>query len=169
MLRKRIADVWAGEEGQAPTPIPRPLEAGHQLAFARAGTIPAAVARVETQLVHDLDAWLQQNRGVRLEGRHLPTGDGGPPLRVDAFLPEENLLIEAKAGAGRESVRMALGQLLDYRRYFDVPPSLAGLFPTRPTADMVDLLHEHGVAVIHRDAEGFVVNPPAGAAVDRPA
>lgn len=161
-LRERLADVWVAEEGHAPTAVPRPLEAGHPLAFVRAGTTPAAVARVEARLVHDLDAWLQANRDVRLEGRHLPTGDGGPPLRVDAFLSEENLLIEAKAGAGRESVRMALGQLLDYRRYFDVPPSMAGLFPIRPTADMVELLHEHGVAVIHRDAETFVIDPPAG-------
>ena len=35
------------------------------------------------------------------------------PLRCDIFLPENNVLIEAKSSYRRESIRMAIGQLLD--------------------------------------------------------
>ena len=49
------------------------------------------------------------------------------PLFCDIVLPEKNLLIEAKASGGRDSIRMAIGQLLDYRRLEETKPQLAVL------------------------------------------
>jgi alkylated DNA nucleotide flippase Atl1 len=112
--------------------------------------------REEATLVHDLAAWVADRHGEVLTRWALPTGEGGPPLLTDAFLPSHRLLIEAKAGAGREYVRMALGQLLDYRRYVPAPaPGLAVLLPVAPSRDMAALLAEHAVGVIHRHGEGF--------------
>lgn len=79
------------------------------------------------------------------------------PLRVDLYDQTEHVLYEAKASACREAVRMALGQLLDYRRAFDVPPELRVLLPERPADDLVDLLAEHKVRCVYPNSDaGFV-------------
>jgi len=70
------------------------------------------------------------------------------PLRCDIFLPERNVLIEAKSSDRREFVRMAVGQLLDYRRYEKTEPELAILLPYWPNADIRDLLVSLDIALI---------------------
>ncbi len=50
-------------------------------------------------------------------------------LVADAFDPDQNLLIEAKSTAMRSSMRMAVGQLLDYSQSLPRKPSLAVLVP----------------------------------------
>jgi hypothetical protein len=56
----------------------------------------------------DRDQILVGHRVNLLEGGHMYT---------DAFNKTTDELIEAKASAGREFVRTALGQVLDYSRY----------------------------------------------------
>ena len=51
----------------------------------------------------------------------------------------QNILYEAKGSADRMSVRLALGQVLDYGRYVD-GAQLAVLLPEAPAADLVELL-----------------------------
>lgn len=101
---------------------------------------------------------------LREEG-HTVTGyriqHAGPvrPLRVDLYDQTEHVLYEAKASSGREAVRMALGQLLDYRRAFDVPPGLRMLLPERPADDLVDLLAEHKVRCVYPNSDReFVID-----------
>lgn len=58
-------------------------------------------------------------------------------------------LFEAKASSRREDIRMALGQLLDYRRWIDpAPRRTTVLVPSRPVDDLVDLLHSHGIGIV---------------------
>jgi hypothetical protein len=59
----------------------------------------------------------------------------------------ENVLYEAKGTAERMSVRLALGQVLDYGRYVD-NSQLAVLLPEAPPADMVELLERYGVGCV---------------------
>ncbi|WP_432854866.1 EVE domain-containing protein [Amycolatopsis sp. CA-161197] len=80
----------------------------------------------------------------------LPTGER---LVCDLFDSETNTLIEAKASNTRESVRMALGQLLDYRHHLAPDATLACLLPACPAPSIVDVLHSHQVKVIY-EAEG---------------
>ncbi len=61
-------------------------------------------------------------------------------------------LIEVKASSDRETVRLALGQLLDYARY--VPHATkAVLFPIRPIDDLIGLLVAHGISVIWQTSD----------------
>ncbi|MCA1008222.1 hypothetical protein LCL87_21145 [Rhodococcus hoagii] len=91
---------------------------------------------------------------------HTVTGyriqHAGPvrPLRVDVYDQTDHVLYEAKASSSREAVRMALGQLLDYRRAFDIPPELRVLLPERPSEDLVDLLAEHKVRCVYPTGDG---------------
>jgi hypothetical protein len=77
------------------------------------------------------------------------------PLRCDVFLPEKNVLIEAKSSCRRESIRMAIGQLLDYRRYENTEPELAILLPSEPNTDIQDLLASLDIAWIWPHKSGF--------------
>lgn len=77
-------------------------------------------------------------------------------LSVDLFDETLGRLIEAKADASRESVRMAIGQLLDYARWIEPRPALAVLLPDRPADDLVELLGAVGVTLVcERDGEFF--------------
>ena len=78
------------------------------------------VERAEAELVRRYRTWLDPD-GTRLRGMVIPAD--GSLLRVDLFDPQRHLLIEAEAGASRNHLRQAVGQLLDYQRY---------LCPVRP-------------------------------------
>jgi hypothetical protein len=66
-------------------------------------------------------------------------------------------LVEAKGTVERNAVRMVIGQLCDYRRFFTDGEldQVAALFPTEPRADLADLLIEQGIVVIYRTEKGF--------------
>lgn len=83
------------------------------------------------------------------------------PLFADLFDVTTNVLYEAKASPTRESVRMALGQLLDYSRHISPTPALAVLLPEPPADDLVDLLNDHGVACVVEISEGRFVTANA--------
>ena len=96
------------------------------------------------------EAWLRRRLVVK-----TATLQTGERLVVDAYDARERMLIEAKASASRQDVRMAIGQLLDYRRHSDKKASLALLLPDRPTDDLVDLLHGLRVLVIFEAERRF--------------
>jgi 5-methylcytosine-specific restriction protein A len=69
-------------------------------------------------------------------------------LLTDLYDVTASVLYEAKAASTRECVRMAIGQLLDYRRF--VPPAsrLALLVPTPPALDLIDLLEDLNIDLV---------------------
>lgn len=79
----------------------------------------------------------------------------GTVLFTDAFDPEKNLLVEAKGNSSRPAVRMAIGQLVDYRHAMRPKrPRLAILLPQMPSDDLVDLADSAGIATIWRLPDG---------------
>lgn len=62
-------------------------------------------------------------------------------------------LIEVKATTDRPMIRLALGQILDYRRYVGATSS-ALLVPTAPADDLIELLHAHEIRVIWPITDG---------------
>ena len=65
------------------------------------------------------------------------------------------MLIEAKGTVAREALRMAIGQLMDYRRFAPDETRLAVLVPERPRPDLMALLDSAGVHSIWRDGDRF--------------
>jgi hypothetical protein len=126
-------------------------------------TIEAAERKIrfiERKLVKDYEAW---HGGERVP-RAWPIDSSGERIECDIFDASRNEIVEAKAGASRWYVRMALGQLLDYRRLEPSRPSIAVLLPEAPNEELQRLLAEHGAKIIHRanDGDGFVRrDPPA--------
>ena len=75
-------------------------------------------------------------------------------LKVDGWVEEERLLIEAKSSCTRNSIRLAIGQLLDYQRFVN-PERMAILLPDKPKQDLCDLLQSLDIQLIYKDKNTF--------------
>lgn len=109
--------------------------------------------RREAALVQRYRAW-RDACGERLRSFIIPCDDQS--LRTDLFDTSSHTLIEAKAAADRNSLRQAIGQLFDYRRYITPRPELAILVPSRPKGELMGLPSELGIGVIWREGDCFV-------------
>ncbi|GAA4506708.1 hypothetical protein GCM10023191_064180 [Actinoallomurus oryzae] len=81
-------------------------------------------------------------------------------LLTDLYDTTAHVLYELKGSSSRESVRMAIGQLLDYRRHVNPSnPALAILLPEEPHDDLKDLLHAVDVTLVYWDGTTFIDVP----------
>ena len=64
-------------------------------------------------------------------------------------------MIEAKASSARADVRMAIGQLLDYRRHVAGVKRCVLLVPDRPGEDLLELIAGVGFGVVYRSGKSF--------------
>ena len=69
-----------------------------------------------------------------------------------------NNLIEAKGTGARGEIRMALGQIFDYRRFIAPTPTCAILLPSAPRADIAALLASVQVFAVWKTDGGFEDN-----------
>ncbi|MEV5379761.1 hypothetical protein AB0L26_27915 [Streptomyces nondiastaticus] len=85
-------------------------------------------------------------------------------LTPDLYDATDHVLFEAKGLTTRANIRMAVGQLADYRRHIPNPEGLrvAALLPSEPTVDLKDLLAEEGVALVYQTADGGFAGWPLG-------
>ena len=83
--------------------------------------------REEGLLVSRYALWAR-DRGPAIARLEIRTPEGDR-LAADAFDPDRHLLIAAKATAARSSMRMAVGQLLDYAQSLPRGTELAVLIP----------------------------------------
>ncbi|CAM4107949.1 restriction endonuclease [Kibdelosporangium persicum] len=110
--------------------------------------------RREADLTSRYQAWLeaQQHAVGRLCLR--PPGDLRP-LYTDIYDITDGELYEAKGAAERDDIRMAVGQLLDYRRHIDVRlQQMTILLPERPSDDLVDFITSCGMGCVYATASG---------------
>ncbi|MFF5110538.1 hypothetical protein [Streptosporangium sp. NPDC000509] len=81
-------------------------------------------------------------------------------LLTDLYDATAHVLYEVKGNSSRQSVRMAIGQLLDYRRHVTPAcPAVAILLPEKPKEDLRDLLELEKIALVYRDGDNFVGYP----------
>ena len=78
-----------------------------------------------------------------------------PTLVCDLIDETDKVLYEAKGDVRRSSVRMAIGQLLDYRRFEPPSMSLAVLLPRKPARDLIELINSVPASAVWRTEEGF--------------
>ena len=154
-LSRRIGNPWLGGR---PTTVERPsgpipLQRSHVRHYDVTGFAGGSAARAEAEAVERLAEFLRQS-GAEPNGYRMVPGPGHAPLLADLYDRTNNVLYEAKASSSREAVRMALGQLMDYRRFVIEDPELAVLLPVRPSADLVELLAEHRVRCVVPTSSG---------------
>ncbi|MEU2179710.1 hypothetical protein [Streptomyces thermolilacinus] len=76
---------------------------------------------------------------------------------TDLYDATDNVLYELKGTSSRNAVRMAIGQLLDYRRH--IPPKdaqLVVLLPERPADDLAELVESAGMSLVYEDGDKFI-------------
>ena len=81
---------------------------------------------------------------------------------TDLYDATDNVLYELKGSSSRNAVRMAVGQLQDYRRH--IPPKdaqLVVLLPERPVDDLAELVESAGMTLVYEDGDKFVGWPIA--------
>jgi hypothetical protein len=123
---------------------------------------PYEAERREQQLVLAYCQFLRE-KGSHVT-RHLvqPAGEA-KPLFSDLYDVTRNNLFEAKGTVTREAIRMAIGQLADYRRFIEPRPSCAVLLPERPRPDLEKLLSAEGIAIVWLVEGGKFADNRAGA------
>jgi len=106
-------------------------------------------AHPESTLVDQYVSWM--GLGTRFGHNYIRE----VKLSVDLFDLTQWQLIEAKATTNREAIRMALGQLRDYKRFYHGRhPSLGVLLPLRPSNSCIKLLSDNHIATIWRTPGG---------------
>ncbi|MDP9409168.1 MAG: restriction endonuclease [Actinomycetota bacterium] len=108
---------------------------------------PFEAERREAKLVR---AYRDHLRGQgKIVHRHKITPPGEQkPLFTDLYDVDRGELLEAKGTTTREAIRMAVGQLLDYRRFLPQDTKLALLVPDAVRQDLLSYCHSYGIGVI---------------------
>tara|TARA_B100000378_G_scaffold204377_1_gene167754 strand:- start:270 stop:1361 length:1092 start_codon:yes stop_codon:yes gene_type:complete len=115
------------------------------------------VSRMEFQLQADFGRWLEA-RGTPPSRLRLPVA--GTVIEPDMFVEAEGWVVEAKKSSGRDYVRMAIGQVLDYAnnaRALDTDVSPMILLPGQVDTDLKELMADLRIALASRDGESFDV------------
>ncbi|THE08278.1 hypothetical protein E1I21_03845 [Microbacterium oleivorans] len=118
------------------------------------------VSRVEFQLQADFGHWLEE-RGTPPSRLRLPVA--GTIIEPDMYVESEGWLVEAKKSTGREYVRMAIGQVLDYvhnARALDTLTTPMILLPGRAEPDLMELSADLGISLAARNGDSFEVLRP---------
>jgi hypothetical protein len=110
--------------------------------------------RREQVLVKHLEQILKAKRHDICRLKIVPDGEA-KPIFCDLLDRTSNVLVEAKGSVQRGAVRMAIGQLSDYKRFVSPPPRLAVLLPALPRKDLIDLLDGQGIGIIYPTTGGF--------------
>lgn len=126
-------------------------------AFVTPDREPYEFERREAALVHRYREHLHRLGHEVRRLRVLPAGEFSP-LYSDLWDVTTSDLIEAKATVNRESLRMAVGQLLDYGRFVNAA-SRTVLVPSRPREDLVSFLGGQGIGVVYPDGKDWIRSP----------
>lgn len=135
-----------------------PVEGGEVEGYevATVATVKQARRR-EHELVNKFKEHLEaQGCEVTRNKIMLPSGAGS--MYTDVFNVTRKHLIEAKAGASRGDVRMAVGQLADYGRFVPEAKRRAVLLAEKPDDDLLSLIESCDLGAIWKDGETFKDN-----------
>jgi hypothetical protein len=120
---------------------------------------PYEAERRESKLVQEFKTHMEAQGHTVERLKILPVGEA-KPLFTDLYIKDAGVLIEAKGSTDRIAIRMAIGQLMDYRRFIDSSARCAVLLPSMPREDLVKLLHSAQIAIYHPTGKGFDVMTP---------
>tara|TARA_B100001093_G_C26728833_1_gene971245 strand:+ start:248 stop:1150 length:903 start_codon:yes stop_codon:yes gene_type:complete len=119
--------------------------------FTIGGTGERVGERRESKLVKEYKDYREKNNLSSLKSITIkPKGESKAiTLRVDGWIDDEKILIEAKSSCTRNQIRLAIGQLLDYKRYLD-PKQMAILLPSKPKGDLIKLISNLNIKLIYK-------------------
>ena len=108
-----------------------------------------------------------ESQGHRVTRHRYQLHGAIPSLVCDLVDETDDVLYEAKGDVRRSSVRMAIGQLLDYRRFESPSTRLAILLPRQPAQDLMGLIRSVPASAVWRTKDGFASTQPTAARIER--
>ena len=133
-----------------------PLESHEKKEFIQSPDAePRTASRRESELVQAFADYLQAE-GHETARHKIKSPDSAHPMFTDIHDRTDNVLYEAKGASSRNDIRLAIGQLFDYRRYIDdpAPSAIAVLLPSEPAPDMKQLLSSLSIKCMFRTPSG---------------
>lgn len=128
-------------------------------AFVDPAREPYEAERRESQLVQRFKQHMEA-QGYRVERLKITPAGEAKPIFTDLHIKDAGMLVEAKGSTDRVAIRMAIGQLVDYRRFVDTSTRCAVLLPSLPRADLVKLIHAAGMAICYPEGATFNIDAP---------
>lgn len=112
--------------------------------------------RTESKLMAKYILFREKNNLSKLTSKIIKIqGDSkNQMLKVDGWIEDEQMLIEAKSKCTRNQIRLAIGQLYDYKRFVN-PKKMVLLVPNKPKKDLIKLLHSLKINVIFQSDGGL--------------
>jgi hypothetical protein len=124
-------------------------------AFVNPAREPYEAERREQAIVLSLRDHLRRLDHEVCRVKIVPPGEA-KPLFTDLYDKTTKTLFEAKGTVERGAIRMAIGQLADYKRYVDDGAAkLAILLPSKPREDLLNLLDAEGIEAVWTVKDGF--------------
>jgi len=154
-IRQRLAEgvlTPAGTTTPAVEDVPIENQNTERFMTAPSGE-PIEAERAEAALVRRYQAYMTA-KGIAVSRKKYRAGQVRP-MFCDLWVQGRHALIEAKNSDSRERLRMAIGQLYDYRRFHEPPVRLAVLLPHQPSPDGLALLQSTGIDAIWPHGTGF--------------
>jgi hypothetical protein len=148
----KLASVFDGAVTEA-VPIEQQQT---ERAFVTPSRDPYEAERREQRLVLELETHLRRLNHEVSRQKIVPPGEARP-LFTDLYDATTGTLVEAKGTVERNAIRMAIGQLADYKRFIDhgKPKHLAVLLPSEPRPDLRELLAAEGISLIYPHEGSF--------------
>lgn len=133
-----------------------PSEQNTATEFELAPTTGRIAHRDEAKLVTQFEHWLRQRSHDPQRLRIKIPGERHE-LVTDTYDTTDRVLYEAKSKSDRATVRLAIGQLLDYLRF---APDASGsiLLPDAPSDDVKRLIRAVGFGLVYRKLGSWVVD-----------
>jgi hypothetical protein len=127
---------------------------------------PYEAERRESALVKRFKEYMQNQQHTVERFRITPAGEA-KPIFTDAYVKDLKILMEAKGSIDRNSIRMATGQLLDYRRFIEeATVKCAVLLPEVPRQDLLQLLAYAGILIYFPEKQNFILMDGHGQRVE---
>lgn len=133
-----------------------PSEQSNVVEFELSPSTGTVARRDEAKLVGLFENWLRQQAHDPQRLRIKVPGERHE-LVTDTYDTTTRVLYEAKSRSDRATVRLAIGQLLDYLRF---APDASGsiLLPDEPTPDVKRLIQSVGFGLVYRRLGSWVVD-----------
>lgn len=123
--------------------------------IARSAIPRTKISRREAELCEAFKATLEEHNH-EVKRFQIRAAGLSSSLLTDLYDTESNVLYEAKGTITREALRMAVGQLMDYRRHITPKPTLAVLLPKKPNSDLRDFLKSVDIQLVYQHGDAFI-------------
>lgn len=138
------------------------LERNSGAPIVRKSSASISVRRREGELVDRFQAYIE-SEGQQAKRYELTIAGLKPVFLTDLFDVSAGVLYEAKGKADRNSIRLAIGQLFDYKRHIvPEPTALAILLPKAPNDDLKSLIESVGIQLVYEEGGKFIGWPVNG-------